>query len=174
MAACREVVFSSCCLTIWQVAAGWFLVRRSIETPTGAFTFHEADGKISRGTWETGGADISELLLEAERQLNAYFAGQLQVFDLPLAPDVSPVGARFLAALQAIPFGQPCSYGQLAAELGISAQAAGQLCGANPIAIVIPCHRVLAANSLGGFSGAGGVETKVQLLRHEGAAGLLI
>jgi len=56
----------------------------------------------------------------------------------------------------------------------VSAQAIGQACGANPLAIMIPCHRVLGASSLGGFSGRGGVEAKVALLKHEGAAGLLI
>ena len=55
-----------------------------------------------------------------------------------------------------------------------AAQAVGNACGANPIPVVIPCHRVLGASGLGGYSGAGGVETKVWLLRHEGAAGLLI
>ncbi len=50
----------------------------------------------------------------------------------------------------------------------------GNACGGNPIALIIPCHRVLGADGLGGYSGAGGIETKVTLLRHEGAAGLLI
>jgi len=74
----------------------------------------------------------------------------------------------------AIPFGETRTYGEIAAELDASAQAVGNACGANPIPILIPCHRVLGAASLGGFSGAGGIETKVALLRHEGAAGLLI
>ncbi len=54
------------------------------------------------------------------------------------------------------------------------AQAVGQACGGNPIPVIIPCHRVMGAKGLTGFSGRGGVETKVALLRHEGAAGLLI
>ena len=62
----------------------------------------------------------------------------------------------------------------MAKALSISAQAAGQACGANPIAIIIPCHRVLGTNNLGGFSAPGGVETKVVLLKLEGAASLLI
>ena len=62
----------------------------------------------------------------------------------------------------------------MARELGASAQAIGQACGANPIPVIIPCHRVLGADGLGGFSGAGGVEAKVTLLKHEGAASLLI
>ncbi|MCB1350992.1 MAG: MGMT family protein, partial [Maritimibacter sp.] len=66
------------------------------------------------------------------------------------------------------------TYGEIAADLGASAQAVGNACGANPIPILIPCHRVLGATGLGGYSGAGGIETKVALLRLEGAGGLLI
>jgi O-6-methylguanine DNA methyltransferase len=76
--------------------------------------------------------------------------------------------------MAAIPFGHTRSYGDLAREIGAPAQAIGQACGANPIPILIPCHRVLAANGLGGFSAKGGVESKVFLLRLEGAASLLI
>ncbi len=76
--------------------------------------------------------------------------------------------------MRAIPFGETRTYGEIAAALGASAQAVGTACGANPIATLIPCHRVLGAASLGGYSGAGGIETKVALLRLEGAAGLLI
>ena len=150
------------------------MLRRSVQTPTGAFTISEAGGAIVRATWEAGWSDRSPLLDRAEAQLRAYFDHRLDIFDLPMAPQVSDVSKRFLAALQAIPFGQTRTYGDLAKDVGVSAQAAGQLCGSNPIAILIPCHRVLGANGLGGFSGAGGVETKVALLRHEGAAGILI
>jgi methylated-DNA-[protein]-cysteine S-methyltransferase len=76
--------------------------------------------------------------------------------------------------MSAIPLGETRTYGDLARELGAAAQPVGNACGANPIPVIIPCHRVLGANGLGGFSGSGGVETKVALLRHEGAAGLLI
>jgi len=77
-------------------------------------------------------------------------------------------------AMRAIPFGETRTYGEIARALGVPAQAVGQACGANPIPVIIPCHRVLGAASLGGFSGSGGIETKVALLRHEGAAGLLL
>ena len=66
------------------------------------------------------------------------------------------------------------TYGDIAKKLGVPAQAVGQACGANPIPIIIPCHRVMGAKGLTGFSGAGGVETKVLLLRHERAGGFLI
>ena len=107
-------------------------------------------------------------------QLSEYFAGQRRAFDLPLAPKVSDFQRRFGAVLCEIPYGDTRTYGDLAKEMGRPAQAIGQACGANPIAILIPCHRVLAADGLGGYSGAGGVEAKVTLLRLEGAASLLL
>lgn len=143
-------------------------------TPLGPVTLVEENGAIVRLEWDNGGADETDLLIEAHRQLAAYFAGTLTTFDLPLAPDVSPAQQRFLNALIAIPFGETKTYGQIAKETGMSAQGAGQACGANPIAIIIPCHRILGADNLGGFSAAGGVEAKVALLKHEGSASLLI
>ncbi len=74
----------------------------------------------------------------------------------------------------AIPFGETRTYGDLARALGVPAQAIGQACGANPVPVIVPCHRVLGAAGLGGYSAPGGVETKVALLRHEGAASLLL
>lgn len=145
-----------------------------VETPTGPFTLTEVEGAIVGAGWRGQGGDRTPLLDRAAVQIVEYFAGERCAFELPLAPGGSGLQQRFLAALSAIPFGQTRSYGDLARELGISAQAAGQLCGANPIAVIIPCHRVLGANGLGGYSAPGGVETKVWLLRHEGAAGLLI
>ena len=76
--------------------------------------------------------------------------------------------------MRAIPFGETVTYGDIARALGAPAQAVGQACGGNPIAIIIPCHRVLGSGGLGGFSGAGGVETKVALLRHEGGYPFLV
>lgn len=76
--------------------------------------------------------------------------------------------------MSAIPYGETVTYGDIAKELGLPPQAVGQACGANSIPIVIPCHRVVGADGLGGFSARGGVETKVALLRHEGAYALLI
>jgi methylated-DNA-[protein]-cysteine S-methyltransferase len=105
--------------------------------------------------------------------LAAFFAGTLRDFDLPLAFAPGLPG-QVQRAMAAIPFGQTRTYGDLARELGAPAQAIGQACGRNAIPIIIPCHRVLGACGLGGFSAPGGVETKVALLRHESAAGLLI
>lgn len=148
--------------------------RLTTPSPIGDLTLTEENGAITHLTWGPGGTDHTPLLDEAARQLAAYFARDLTVFDLPLAPKASPSQRRFLDALIAIPYGETRTYGDLARDLNISPQAAGQACGANPIAILIPCHRVLGTGHLGGFSAPGGIETKVALLRLEGAASLLI
>ncbi len=145
----------------------------SLPSPFGRLTITEQGGLLTELRWHGGGDDRTAVLNRAVAQLADYFAGQRPVFDLPLAVG-SGFQARFLQALIAIPFGETREYGQLAKLLGVPPQAIGQACGANPLPILIPCHRVLAANGLGGYSGPGGVETKVALLRHEGAASLLL
>tara|TARA_R100000322_G_scaffold75912_8_gene47584 strand:+ start:18745 stop:19200 length:456 start_codon:yes stop_codon:yes gene_type:complete len=146
-----------------------------VESPVGPLFISEEGGAITRVSWRGDGAgEETELLVEARRQLRAYFDGTRQDFDLPLSVSGSAFQRQVCDAMAAIPFGETRSYGDIAAELGVPAQAVGQACGGNPIPVIIPCHRVLGATNLGGFSGEGGVETKVALLRHEGAAGLLI
>lgn len=105
----------------------------------------------------------------AFRQLRDYFSGKRQSFDLPLAPAVgSPFQRRVWQALARIPFGATWSYARLAQETASVARAVGAANGANPICIVVPCHRVIGADgSLTGY--AGGLERKRWLLRHEGA-----
>lgn len=145
------------------------------QTPVGPLGADAQDGAITRLNWG-GGGNLTEgpLHAQASAEMSAYFAGSLTQFSLPLAPRGNAFQQRFYAALCAIPYGETRTYGDLAKDLDVSAQAIGQACGANPIAILIPCHRVLAANGLGGYSGEGGIEAKVALLKLEGAAGLLI
>ncbi|MDX1781758.1 MAG: methylated-DNA--[protein]-cysteine S-methyltransferase [Thalassovita sp.] len=150
------------------------MLRLTVETPTGAVTLTETDGAITRAEWGGDFADHSPVLDEAARQLGEYFRGERTDFDLPLRVDGSEFLRRICAAIAAIPYGETRTYGELARELQVPAQAVGQGCSGNPIPILIPCHRVLGSSGLGGFTGRGGVETKVWLLRHEGAAGLLI
>lgn len=108
------------------------------------------------------------LLAETARQLAAYFADRLELFDLPLAPAGTVFQRRVYDALLAIPYGTTKTYGHLAQELGSVARAVGGACGANPIPIIIPCHRILAGGGkTGGFSGGRGVSTKLQLLQLE-------
>ncbi len=150
------------------------MLRLTVDTPTGPMTLTEKDGAIVRAEWEHGGTDDSSLLREAAAQMVAYFDDPAQGFDLPLKVEASEFQQRVCEAMLAIPLGETRTYGALSKDLGVPAQAIGQGCGGNPIPVIIPCHRVLGANGLGGFSGLGGVETKVWLLRHERAGGLLI
>jgi len=149
------------------------ILAASLETPLGPVTLEAREGVLTALHWRGGCEGRSDLLDEARAQLRAYFEGRLTQFDLPF-----DWGQGFQAdvrrAMAAIPFGETRTYGDLARALDAPAQAIGQACGANPLPILIPCHRVLGANGLGGFSAKGGVETKVFLLRLEGAASLLI
>jgi methylated-DNA-[protein]-cysteine S-methyltransferase len=108
---------------------------------------------------------------DAADQLRAYFAGELRDFDLPLAPHGTAFQQRVWSALREIPYGRTISYAELAASVGRprAARAVGAANGQNPIAIVIPCHRVIgAAGALTGYGG--GLERKRMLLDLEGGA----
>ena len=109
---------------------------------------------------------------KAVLQLKRYLDDPAYRFDLPLAPRGSPFRRRTWAAISEIPLGETRTYSQLANAVGSIPRAVGQACGDNPFPIVIPCHRVIAANGLGGFAHhAGGllIDTKRWLLQHEGA-----
>ncbi|MCB2128686.1 MAG: methylated-DNA--[protein]-cysteine S-methyltransferase [Rhodobacteraceae bacterium] len=149
--------------------------RAACDSPFGRLVLNEEDGAIAKLRWspEEIEGNSSALLRDACAQLGEYFAGTRKVFDLPIAFAPGLTG-QVQRAMCAIPMGQTRTYGDLAREMGASAQAIGQACGANPIPIIVPCHRILGASGLGGFSAPGGVETKVALLKHEGAASLLI
>ena len=149
--------------------------RAVIDGPFGPMTLTAEGGAITRLSWgDLGAIDPDDLLADAAHQLTAYFAGDLHVpFDLPLA-FLPGLAGQVQRAMVAIPMGETRTYGDLSKAFGAPAQAIGQACGANPIPILIPCHRILSATGLGGFSAPGGVETKVALLKHEGAASLLI
>jgi len=147
----------------------------TVPTQFGDLILVEQDGFIIKLGWGCAPReDHCEVLTEASRQLRAYDAGALEAFDLPLRVEGSDFQRAVCAAMSAIPFGDTCTYGDIAKQLCAPAQAVGGACGGNPIPLIIPCHRVMGAKGLTGFSGAGGVETKVALLRHEGAGGFLI
>ena len=149
--------------------------RALVDSPLGPLSVSETDGWVTSLGW--GGVPEgvqSDVLRAARAQLVAYFDHRLEAFDLPLRINGSGFQRAVCDEMAKIPFGETRTYGDLAKTLGVPAQAVGAACGGNPIAIIIPCHRVLGADSLGGFSAPGGVEAKVALLRHEGAAGLLL
>jgi len=115
-------------------------------------------------TWKDGGAPLTEPV----RQLRAFFAGELQHFDLRLKPEGTEFQLRVWNALLEIPYGQTISYGELARRLGnpAASRAVGLANGSNPIAIIIPCHRVIG--STGKLTGyGGGLENKRLLLDFE-------
>ncbi|SDU36727.1 methylated-DNA--[protein]-cysteine S-methyltransferase [Stappia sp. ES.058] len=146
-----------------------------ISSPVGDLELEERDGALVRLSWVSGDrAASSPLLKEAARQIEAYFAGDLLAFDLPLAPAGNAFRQDVYKAMCAIPYGETATYGEIAAALSTSAQPVGQACGGNPVPIVIPCHRVVSATGLGGYSGAGGVETKIALLKLEGGFRFLL
>lgn len=114
------------------------------------------------------------LLEETQRQLGEYFDGIRRSFDLPLDLEGSDFRKRVWQAIAALPFGATDSYAGVAAAAGAPGayRAAGSACGANPVAVVVPCHRVVGADrALHGYGG--GLDVKTWLLRHEGSlAGL--
>ncbi len=147
----------------------------SLHSPIGDVTVSEEDGAIVAVDWGWG-RDQQEtaLLRAARRQLYAYFDRELTAFDLPLAPRGTAFQQRVWQALCAIPYGQTRSYAELAMDLGSAPRAVGQANAANPIPIIIPCHRVVASNGLGGYSGGDGVSTKRALLELEAPVGALL
>ncbi len=134
-----------------------------------ALTVSEEDGAIVALDWGWA-RDQAEtaLLCRAREQIEAYLDGELQTFDLPLAPAGTPYRQKVWAALCAIPYGAVRTYAEVAVVAGGGSRSVGGANGANPIPILIPCHRVVAARGLGGFSGGDGLETKRRLLQVEG------
>ncbi|MEO7752449.1 MAG: methylated-DNA--[protein]-cysteine S-methyltransferase [Terracoccus sp.] len=136
-----------------------------------AITHLLMDGAAHRPAVETLGEPgdaAHEPFASAAAQLEAYFAGDLTDFDLPLAPRGEAFHQRVWGLLREIPYGETRSYGELAVALGDRnlAQAVGAVNGRNPIAVVVPCHRVIGADgSLVGY--AGGLERKRFLLALE-------
>ncbi len=126
--------------------------------------------KLRRTRVEPAGAPApASVLVETRRQLDAYFAGDLEVFDVPVAPHGTEFQELVWSTLLSIPFGMTATYGDIARRLGMqpgAARAVGLANGANPIAIVIPCHRVIGADgTLTGYGG--GLERKRFLLDLE-------
>lgn len=114
-------------------------------------------------------APQTPVLQEAVRQFAGYWAGQLSTFDLPLDPQGTPFQRAVWQALLAIPFGATATYGDISARIGQpkANQAVGLAVGANPLIVIVPCHRVIGRDSrLTGFSS--GLPRKVDLLQREG------
>ncbi len=159
------------------------LAQRWIDSPVGtlrliadrfavrALRFVEAGSErpLSRAMAPVAPRAAVRLIDRLERELSEYFAGQRRTFSAPLAARGTPFQERVWAALQQIPYGATASYGAIARAIGTptAARAIGRANHENPIAIVIPCHRVIGADAkLVGYGG--GLDKKVQLLTLEG------
>ncbi len=140
----------------------------AVDSPVGRLTVTASTDAIVGVAWlDSTRGEPNNLLVEARHQLEAYFERRLTAFDLPLLVEGSSFDKRVWAAMRRIPHGQTRSYGELAMEIGSGPRAIGGACGRNRIPIIIPCHRVLARNGLGGFSGGSGLPTKRLLLELE-------
>ena len=144
----------------------------SVETPIGPLLLSAEDGRLSGIAFDSSAeARSSErLFLDAEAQLHAYFAGELERFELPLAPRGTAFQLSVWEALREIPYGSTTTYSELAAALGrpSACRAVGAANGRNPLPVIVPCHRVIgAAGELTGYGG--GLERKQMLLALEAA-----
>ncbi len=165
------------------------LYRAMLPTPLGDAFFYTQGGQLvglgfagpyadslfehlARHTGQTpADAPASPLVKEAARQLKEYLSGSRRGFDLPLGLAGTDFQRRVWRQLLDIPYGTTVTYGQIAARCNTqSARAVGSAVGSNPLCIVVPCHRVLAANGkVGQYSGGQGPQTKAWLLSLEGA-----
>jgi methylated-DNA-[protein]-cysteine S-methyltransferase len=148
-----------------------------LDSPIGPLTLVAEDGALTALLMEVNrhgprnpdrGRRHDAVFGAAAEQLQAYFAGELTEFDLPLAPEGTAFQQRVWEALRQIPYGETRSYGQIATSLGTpgASRAVGLANGHNPISIVVPCHRVIGADgSLTGYGG--GLERNQYLLDHE-------
>ena len=143
----------------------------STHTPVGDIAISDEKEKIISIDWGWGrDQDSSPVLREAKKQLDAYFDGKLTKFNLPLLLLGTDFQKRLCRIMLKIPYGKTATYGDLAKQLKSAPRAVGVACRRNPISIFVPCHRVVGSGRwMGGYSGAGGLDTKTALLRLEGA-----
>lgn len=147
-----------------------------VAAPFGGIGVRVADGEVAETLYLPPSikaqAPKSPLARETVRQIRAYLRDPSHVFDLPLAERGSEFQRRVWREIGKIPHGRTLSYGDVARRIASGPRAVGQACGANWFSLLIPCHRVLAANGLGGFGdpvdGAFHLNIKRWLLAHEG------
>ena len=155
------------------------VARGALDTLVGRIVVVAGPDSVRRVSWSTAavpdqGPEPGGVLAVALGQLTEYFAGTRHDFDLPVDLDsLDPATRQVLLALQEVPYGRAVTYGELAilSGTGLPARAIGSVMGANPVPILIGCHRVLAGDGLGGYSGGPpgqGLQTKRWLLEHEG------
>ncbi len=142
-----------------------------VVSPIGPLEIIEENGAISFLKFGRTRSYVSEgtaLLMEAKEQLQNYFNRHSVDFDLPLAPAATLFQEKMRAYMLAIPAGETRSYGEAAEFLSSAPRSAGQACRLNPIPVIVPCHRIIAADGqLRGYSGGKGLQTKRFLLNLE-------
>lgn len=141
-----------------------------MDTPAGPLLLIEDAGRLAEIRFAAGNEpdrDDTPLLAKARKQIEEFFAGCRKRFDLPLLPARTHFQQRVREAMLSIPYGGTKSYGEIARIAGGAPRAVGRACGANRLPIVVPCHRVVAAHGIGGYSGARGLDTKRFLLALE-------
>jgi methylated-DNA-[protein]-cysteine S-methyltransferase len=157
---------------------------KTMRSPVGELTLVGSDRGLAAVLWEDDDptrvrlGDLKEqadhpVLVNAQLQLEEYFAGKRRKFTVKLDPAGTDFQTRVWNALRTIPFGETRSYGQIADQIGSrkAVRAVGAANGANPLSIIVPCHRVIGANGkLTGF--AGGLDVKARLLALESESGL--
>jgi len=139
------------------------------ELPLRTKDLGEPPRRLNREATQTIRREASILLKETIRQLRAYFSGELEHFDLPLAPHGTPFQLEVWRRLCEIPYGETISYGELARRIGNpkASRAVGLANGSNPIPIIIPCHRVIGSNGkLTGYGGGLPIKQKLLALEH--------
>jgi methylated-DNA-[protein]-cysteine S-methyltransferase len=154
-------------------------ITTSVDSPVGTLTLTASDGYLT-GMSMNGQRHAPEpapdsrvdpaWFAEIVGQLDAYFAGALTQFDIPVKLDGTEFQRRVWSQLQAIPYGETISYGELARRVGNpkASRAVGLANGRNPVAVIVPCHRVIGAEGkLTGYGG--GLDRKTWLLEHEAA-----
>jgi len=150
----------------YQSPLGALLLLSDGDSLTGLYMDAAEFNAETRASWR----EDDSRFIAVRAQLDAYFAGELRRFELPLAPQGSAFQQTVWSALHQIPYGATISYGEQAVRLGKpnAARAVGLANGRNPISIIVPCHRVIGASgALTGYGG--GIERKRWLLCHEGA-----
>ncbi|HUE06074.1 MAG TPA: methylated-DNA--[protein]-cysteine S-methyltransferase [Acidimicrobiales bacterium] len=150
-------------------------VTMPYESPIGRLVL-ECDGDTLIGIWlpnerrhaRNDADDVPPVLKETASQLDEYFAGERIDFDVRMELDGTDFQREVWTELTRIPYGETISYGELARRVGrpSAPRAVGQANGRNPIPVIVPCHRVLASNGIGGYGG--GLKVKRQLLAVEG------
>ena len=147
------------------------MFKRSMSTPLGPLVLEVEDGYLTQAQFseeDPGESDDDPVLVQAEAQLRQYFKGELEEFDLPLRPHGTDFDQKVWTELKEVPYGRTSTYGFLANKLENpgAIRAVGRANGRNPLAIIVPCHRIIGSDGkLTGY--AGGLRRKHWLLQHE-------